>query len=206
MTPKEISRNIANNLKHLRKGKGVTQEQLISEIGDYNLSLRSYVTYESGEGDMPSLEKLVLLADYFNCSIDYLIRGVDNTPDNSFMLTDNLKRLSFLIFSLCLIPIEGDGTSECKYKFISLDKEMELFIDKLMALSKDVNYLFDYQGKKIGYLMNKYIEISKSFKEYDEDQKPSLERFNRQFVLNGENPNEVMKKRLLEQSIRQKKK
>ena len=47
-----IVKNIAQNLKKLRKYKGLTQEELISNIGEENLSLRSYKTYESGTSNL----------------------------------------------------------------------------------------------------------------------------------------------------------
>lgn len=41
-----------------------------------NLQLRSYQTYEQGKNE-PNIEKLILLADFFDVSLDYLMGRTD---------------------------------------------------------------------------------------------------------------------------------
>ena len=66
---------LGQRLKDLRKQKKVGQKEVAELLG---VSLRSYQFYESGEYD-PSLPNLVVLADYFQVSTDYL-QGRGDVP------------------------------------------------------------------------------------------------------------------------------
>lgn len=57
------------NLKLLRIQNNLTQEELAHKI---NKSSVAYGYYESGRNE-PDIKSLITLADYFNCSIDYLL-------------------------------------------------------------------------------------------------------------------------------------
>ena len=59
----------AERLKELRKEKGLTQQKVADSL---NISQPNYRRWESGER-RPSVETLVMLADYFNVSTDYLL-------------------------------------------------------------------------------------------------------------------------------------
>lgn len=67
-----------NNLRALRKGKHLTQIGLQMETG-IEQSLIS--KYESGER-IPPTETLMLLADYFNVSMDYIMCRTDKKEIN----------------------------------------------------------------------------------------------------------------------------
>ena len=56
-------------LRELRKIKNVTQKQVSEMLG---LNERTYRQYEAGEIDPPS-SKTIKLADFFQCSTDYLL-------------------------------------------------------------------------------------------------------------------------------------
>lgn len=56
-------------LKELRKLKGASQQKIADDLG---LERTIYARYESGKR-VPPLDKLVLLADYFGVTIDYLV-------------------------------------------------------------------------------------------------------------------------------------
>ena len=62
------------NLKNARKSKGFTQKQVSIFLG---ISERSYQRYESGAHEF-NFETLIKLADYFDCSIDYILGRTDN--------------------------------------------------------------------------------------------------------------------------------
>lgn len=67
-----------NNLKKLRKENGLTQLSLQMKTGIEQALLSKYET-----GDrIPPTETLVLLADYYNVSIDYLLCRTDNPEIN----------------------------------------------------------------------------------------------------------------------------
>ena len=64
---------LGQRLKELRKLRRVGQKEMAELLG---LSLRTYQFYESGAYD-PSLPNLMVLADYFQVSTDYLLGRTD---------------------------------------------------------------------------------------------------------------------------------
>lgn len=64
--------NLADRIQHLRKSKGISQEELAAQIG---VSRQAVSKWES-EQSMPDLEKLILLSDYFETSTDFLLKGI----------------------------------------------------------------------------------------------------------------------------------
>lgn len=61
-------------LKYLREQKGITQLRLAMDL---NLNQNSISRYEKGVREA-DYKTLILLADYFNVSIDYLLERTDN--------------------------------------------------------------------------------------------------------------------------------
>ncbi|OLA70035.1 MAG: transcriptional regulator [Ruminococcus sp. 37_24] len=61
-------------LKQLREQRGITQIKLALDL---NLNQNSISRYESGERQA-DYSTLVLLADYFNVSVDYLLNRTNN--------------------------------------------------------------------------------------------------------------------------------
>ena len=62
------------NLKEIREKKNITQTKLSTEM---ELSQEVISHYEIGQSK-PNIENLIKLADYFNCSTDYLLNRTDN--------------------------------------------------------------------------------------------------------------------------------
>lgn len=62
---------IMKGLKIIRKSKNLNQQKVAFDL---NISRGSLSYYENGKRE-PSLEMLVKMSDYFNVSIDYLIKG-----------------------------------------------------------------------------------------------------------------------------------
>ena len=62
-----------NRIKELRLEKGINMAQVAKEL---NIPYTTYVNYEKGDRE-PNSEMLVLLANYFNVSVDYLIGRSD---------------------------------------------------------------------------------------------------------------------------------
>lgn len=58
-------------LRKIRKQKGYSQLKIAMDL---NISRESISYYENGKR-CPDLQMLILFSDYFNVSIDYLIRG-----------------------------------------------------------------------------------------------------------------------------------
>lgn len=76
----------SKRLYELRKQKGLSQEEL---AGKLNVSRQTLSKWELGEST-PDMEKLVLISDYFNVSLDTLVLGKEQenpqvvSKENSF--------------------------------------------------------------------------------------------------------------------------
>ena len=65
-----------NQLKNLRTGKGVSQQI----VADYlEITRQAYSNYENGNR-APDNETLLKLAEFFEVTVDYLLRGEEKTP------------------------------------------------------------------------------------------------------------------------------
>lgn len=65
--------NFNDRLTDLRKRKGLSQEQLGYKLG---VSRQTVSNWELGQS-YPDFQRLVLLSDYYEMSLDELVRGVD---------------------------------------------------------------------------------------------------------------------------------
>ncbi len=65
-------------LKKLRQQKGITQLKLAMDL---SMSQNSISRYETGEREA-DYKTLIIFADYFNVSIDYLLERTDNPKVN----------------------------------------------------------------------------------------------------------------------------
>ena len=66
--------DLAERLQELRKTAGYSQEQVAELLG---LSRQAISKWESGQ-NMPEIEKLLLLSEIFNVSINFLIKNDEN--------------------------------------------------------------------------------------------------------------------------------
>ena len=65
--------NFNDRLADLRRRKGLSQEQLGYELG---VSRQTVSKWELGQS-YPDFQRLVLLSDYYEMSLDELVKGVD---------------------------------------------------------------------------------------------------------------------------------
>lgn len=63
-----------NRMKELREESGVSMKEAARRLG---LPYTTYVNYEKGLRE-PNSEMLVVIADFYKCSIDYLLGKTDN--------------------------------------------------------------------------------------------------------------------------------
>ncbi|BAE82535.1 hypothetical protein DSY0746 [Desulfitobacterium hafniense Y51] len=75
--------SFSEKLRVLRKEKGLSQEQLAEMV---NVSRQAVSKWES-EQAYPELDKLILLSDFFNISLDDLIK--DKNPEDVAKNNDN---------------------------------------------------------------------------------------------------------------------
>lgn len=68
--------NISDRIQSLRKAKGITQEQLADAVG----VSRQAVSKWEAEQSVLDLERVVAMAEYFDVTTDYLLRGIEPAP------------------------------------------------------------------------------------------------------------------------------
>lgn len=64
---------IADRIMNLRKGKGISQEELADKLG---VSRQAISKWETGQS-MPDIEKVMLMSDFFEVTTDYLLKGTE---------------------------------------------------------------------------------------------------------------------------------
>ncbi len=82
--------NTADRIQHLRKIKGLSQEELADQIG---VSRQTISKWES-EQSTPDLEKIVLMSDFFEVTTDYLLKGIEPKP------TENPDSVNAALFTI----------------------------------------------------------------------------------------------------------
>lgn len=65
-------------LRELRKARRITQVRLAMDL---NMSQNTVSRYENGERE-PGIAELIKIADYFDVSVDYLLRRTENPKVN----------------------------------------------------------------------------------------------------------------------------
>ena len=71
--------NMADRIQHLRKSKGISQEELADRVG---VSRQAVSKWES-EQSTPDIEKVIILSDFFDVTTDYLLKGIEPVPENA---------------------------------------------------------------------------------------------------------------------------
>jgi len=70
---------LGERIKELRKSRNLLQKQLAEVL---NVTSDAIIRFESGVR-RPSLDNLIILADYFGVSLDYLVGRTDKKEINS---------------------------------------------------------------------------------------------------------------------------
>jgi transcriptional regulator with XRE-family HTH domain len=90
---KDSKKIFSQQLQLLRVSKGITQEQLGEAVG----VTQKHISYWETGNTIPNVNNLVLLADYFNVSLDiFMKREIVDPKKDSFWLAPYLKELSEL--------------------------------------------------------------------------------------------------------------
>lgn len=87
-------------LKELRKQNSLTQEDLGKIL---NITAQAYANYEKGKRT-PEIKQLLVLADYYGCSLDYLVEHKSSKQDFGY-LTEEQVQVVKIIKSLNQINI-----------------------------------------------------------------------------------------------------
>ena len=72
------SQEVANAIKFMAKSKKITIGKMLS---DCQLSINTLSSMQSG-GFYPRVEAIAKIADYLDCSVDYLLGRTDNPEIN----------------------------------------------------------------------------------------------------------------------------
>lgn len=86
-------KRVAKNLRHLRKLKGLTQEQLAEELETTRSKIGSY---EEGRSD-PPIHMLIQFSDFFNLPVDVLIKNDLTYAEDYSFIEIGSKRVLFPI-------------------------------------------------------------------------------------------------------------
>lgn len=93
-----LNMNLADRIQHLRKAKGISQEELADKIG---VSRQAVSKWES-EQSVPDIEKIILLSDYFETTTDFLLKGIEPAPELE-------KKYSAMVFSVIGTVLNATG-------------------------------------------------------------------------------------------------
>lgn len=109
-------------LKKLRAEKGSSQQ----DVADFlEINRVSYARFEGGNSE-PSKDTLVKLANYFNCTTDYLLGRTDRPElvlwDN---LPEELRKAGIEAIEIAKIALEEGLTAEDIKDIIELAKKLE---------------------------------------------------------------------------------
>ena len=104
-------------LRRLRKERDITQGQLAEVIGVVPSAVGKY---ERIPQSYPSVEALMKIADYFDVSIDYLLRGVQAAPSVENNLNGQMLNSSFVQANHGGVVLNGDSQKAISPEAIEL--------------------------------------------------------------------------------------
>lgn len=104
-------------LRRLRKERDITQGQLAEVIGVVPSAVGKY---ERIPQSYPSVEALMKIADYFDVSIDYLLRGVQAAPSVENNLNGQMLDSSFVQANHGGVVFNGDSQKAISPEAIEL--------------------------------------------------------------------------------------
>lgn len=121
--------NIADRIQHLRKSKGISQEELADKIG---VSRQAVSKWES-EQSAPDIEKIVLLSDFFDVTTDYILKGIEPVPHETI---SEKKKPDANIFAIT-------GTA---FNFIGIVVSAMIWYEKQIATATAIGLIFIIMG------------------------------------------------------------
>lgn len=109
--------NRLDNLKKLRESRHITQVKLSTDL---EVSQELISRYELGSS-FPQPNMLIKLANYFNCSVDYLLGITDILTPTKYLSSNS----------------ETKKSAELYYKYNSLSKEDKKYFDRFLSFLLD---------------------------------------------------------------------
>jgi len=114
-------------IKELREKKGLTQKELAKEL---NIPYRNYNYYEKGINE-PNINSLIIIANYFNVSLDYLTERKSNCFDLGTFTIEQIE---------CIKKIKLLNDNQCL--------KASAYIDGLSEQNKIINNSFNHNKGK----------------------------------------------------------
>ncbi|MFO7827617.1 MAG: LexA family transcriptional regulator [Bacteroidales bacterium] len=166
--------SIGQNIKHLRKSKGLTQEELAKKIGVNRAMIGSYEENRA----MPKLSALQDIAHYFSISMDDLVNKklweTSNTEPYETQISkyakgENLRILSTIVNQenkelITTVPVQAAAGYTQGYADPDYIEELPRFSLPLVELSKEKSYrVFQIKGdsmepiKSGSYIICEYV-------------------------------------------------
>lgn len=114
-------------LKQLREIKGISQQKLADRIG---VSRSAIAMWETG-ASQPDNNILLLLADFFSCSTDYILGKTDFSVEENYIICENISALINKIKNPVnpdnIMGIEMTFNSIAKYEYQFTHESLEKF-------------------------------------------------------------------------------
>lgn len=104
-------------LRRLRKDYDITQSQLAEVIGVVPSAVGKY---ERLPDSYPSVEALVKIAEYFNVSTDYLLRGIQAVPSVENNINGQLSNSPFIQANHGGVVINGESNKTLSPEAVEL--------------------------------------------------------------------------------------
>ena len=104
--------NISDRIQSLRKAKGITQEQLADAVG----VSRQAVSKWEAEQSVPDLERVVAMAEYFDVTTDYLLRGIEPAPTAQARERVSPRTMCIIATALDVAGLILGGGLWCEYQ------------------------------------------------------------------------------------------
>lgn len=110
-------------LKELRMKKGISQQIVADHL---EITRQAYSNYENGNRD-PDKEMLLKLAEYFDVSVDYLLRGEQKKPlvNDDEELTEYLDELRGRSEMRMLFSVTKSATKEQIEAIVKMVESMQ---------------------------------------------------------------------------------
>jgi len=157
MAPIKIKRgggkmSIGKKIQKLRKGNGLSQEQLAEKFG---LSRQSISKWES-EQSVPDISNIVQLSELFGVSTDYLVKDQDEDslllnsekkPVHTFIKKRMIILAAVLVISLLSnLILRADLRNSQNNARAVLDMNQTAFFETLEEYSDVLGYIAEYEG------------------------------------------------------------
>ena len=148
--------DIADRILHLRKARGISQEELAEQVG---VSRQAVSKWESAQST-PDIEKIILLSEYFGTTTDYLLKGTEPEKEQKdrqkamvFAMAGTIINAMGLVAAITGIFLAGQitdsaGKARAKYYFLMFN----VWILLLIPMTCGYNLLFGLKAGAIGCL------------------------------------------------------